>query len=61
MWDDFNDFELIQLAGEYGLQDYAVISGRLTLVNREEVECMLEEYEYNEAFPVDFNEELEYN
>jgi hypothetical protein len=62
MWDDFSDFELIQLAGDYGLQDYAVIGGRLTLTNREELTCMIEEYEYCKAFPdVDFNEELEYN
>jgi len=61
MWDDFTDFELIELAGTYGLQDYAVVSDRLTLVNREELECMIEELEYNQAFPVDFNEEMEYN
>ena len=61
MWDDFSDFELATLAGSYGLQDYIVFNERLQLSNREEVECMITEYEYNLAFPqevVDFNSEV---
>jgi hypothetical protein len=61
MWNDFSDFELATLAGSYGLQDYIVFTESLQLANREEVETMIEEYEYSLAFPVDFNSELEYN
>ena len=61
MWDDFSDFELATLAGSYGLQDYLVFNDKLQLANREEVETVLEEYEYSIAFPVDFNSEEVYN
>lgn len=63
MWTDFNDFELATLAGRYNLQDYLVFNDKLQLSNREEVECMIAEYEYHLAFgdPVDFNSEVEYN
>ena len=61
MWNDFSDFELATLAGSYNLQDYIVFNDRLQLANREEVETMIEEYEYNLAFPVDFNSEEVYN
>ena len=61
MWNDFTDFQLAELAGNYGLQDYLVFTDRLTLANREEVETVIEEYEYNIAFSVDFYSESEYN
>lgn len=61
MWNDFSDFELATLAGSYNLQDYLVFNERLQLTNREEVETVIEEYEYSLAFPVDFNSELAYN
>jgi hypothetical protein len=61
MWTDFNDFALAELAFAYGLHDYVKFGGNLRLQNREEVETMIEEYEYNMAFPVDFNSEVEYN
>lgn len=61
MWNDFSDFELATLAGSYGLQDYLVFNDKLQLANREEVETVLEEYEYSVAFPVDFNSEEVYN
>jgi hypothetical protein len=50
MWDDFSDFELAQLAGEYGLEDNLVFNGSLQLSNREEVESLLTEYEMGKAF-----------
>lgn len=61
MWNDFSDYELATLAGSYGLQDYIVFNENLQLANREELECVLTEYEYNLAFPqeiVDFNSEV---
>lgn len=61
MWNEFSDFELATLAGSYGLQDYVVFNDKLQLANREEVETILEEYEYSLAFPVDFNSEEVYN
>lgn len=61
MWNDFSDFELATLAGSYGLQDYLIFNDKLQLANREEVETVLEEYEYSVAFPVDFNSEEVYN
>lgn len=60
MWNDFNDFELVHLANQYGLQHYVRFNDRLQLANRDEVECMITEYEYNLAFPLDINSEVEY-
>jgi hypothetical protein len=50
MWSEFSDFELAQLAGNYGLEDLLVFSGDLSLANRDEVEKFLTEYEMAEAF-----------
>jgi len=50
MWEDFSDFELVELAGNYGLEDYIDFNADLTLANREEIETLLEEVEYNMAF-----------
>jgi len=65
MWNDFSDFELAQLAGTYGLQDYVDFNDQLRLSNREHLEAILTEYEYALAWGVpegiDFNSEVAYN
>lgn len=50
MWSEYSDFELAQLAGNYGLEDSLIFSDRLTLVNREEIESLLTAVEYDMAF-----------
>lgn len=50
MWDDFSDYELAQVAGNYGMQEFLVFSYDLTLANRSEIERMLTEVEYDAAF-----------
>ena len=50
MWNEFNDFELAQLAGQYGLEDSLVFSGELSLANRAEVESLLTLAEHDMAF-----------
>lgn len=50
MWDEFNDFELATLAGQYGLEDSIIFSGDLTLANRSELEEMLTVAEHDMAF-----------
>jgi hypothetical protein len=50
MWNEFNDFELAQLAGQYGLEDSLVFSGDLSLANRAEVESLLTLAEHDMAF-----------
>lgn len=49
MWDTFTDFELVTLAGKYGL-DVCEFSDNLILVNRAQVEQFLTEYEMTMAF-----------
>ena len=61
MWDDFSDFELATLAGQYGLEDSLVFNDKLELANRAEIESLLIEAEHDFAFPVDFNSEVAYN
>lgn len=61
MWDDFSDYELATLAGQYGLEDSIVFTDRLQLANRNEIEVLLTKAEHDLAFPVDFNSELVYN
>lgn len=46
MWSDFSDFELAELAGHYGLQDNLDFNYDLSLANREEIEKLLTEYEW---------------
>lgn len=61
MWNDFSDFELAELAGKYGLEDSLVFAGDLSLVNRDEIEKLLTEVEWDFAFSqksLDFNYEL---
>jgi len=50
MWNDFSDFELAELAGNYGLEDELVFNGNLTLANREFIETRLTEVELEMAF-----------
>jgi hypothetical protein len=61
MWNDFNDFELAQLAGEYGFEDSLMFTQNMTLANRTEIETLLTAYEFDNAFMVDNNSEVEYN
>jgi hypothetical protein len=49
MWNTFTDFELVTLAGKYGL-DVCEFSDNLILINRAQVEKFLTEYEMCEAF-----------
>ena len=46
MWNDFSDFELAELAGRYGLEDNLVFDYELNLANREEIENLLTETEW---------------
>ena len=50
MWNDFNDFELAELAGKYGLEDSLVFAGDLSLANRSEIESLLTVAEHDMAF-----------
>lgn len=50
MWSDFSDFELAQLAGQYGLEDSLNFNDRLELSNRDEVETLLTNFELDNAF-----------
>jgi hypothetical protein len=63
MWEDFSDFELAELAGNYGIEEELVFSGDLSLANRSEIESRLTAIEYDMAFQeeVAFNSEVAYN
>ena len=62
MWNDFSDFELAELAGNYGLEDSLVFCPDLTLANREEIEDLLTVTEMELAFQVvDNKSEVAYN
>ena len=64
MWNDYSDFEIAQLAGDYGIEDELVFNDRLELVNRDVIEDHLTQIEYDIAFPqdsLDFNDEVAYN
>ena len=66
MWADYTDFELAQLAGEYGIADECLFNERLELSNREHVEDCITQLEFETAFPdeqesLDFHEEVRYN
>jgi hypothetical protein len=50
MWNDFSDWELAELAGNYGLEDSLVFAGDLSLANRAEIETLLTEVELEMAF-----------
>ncbi len=47
MWDEFSDFELAELAGRYGLEDNLVFDYELGLANRDEIEKLLTEFEWD--------------
>ena len=64
MWNDYSDFEIAQLAGDYGIEDELVFNDRLELVNRDVIEDHLTQIEYDIDFPqdsLDFNDEVAYN
>lgn len=64
MWNDYSDFELAQLAGDYGIADELEFNDKLELVNRVVIEDHLTQIEYEIAFPqdsLDFYEEVAYN
>ena len=46
MWSDFSDYELAELAGRYGLEDNLVFDYELSLANRDEIEKLLTEFEW---------------
>jgi uncharacterized protein YlaN (UPF0358 family) len=50
MWADFTDFELVVLAGKYGVSDEVVFSDDLRLVNRKEIENLLTLVEFEFAY-----------
>ncbi len=61
MWNDFNDFELAEIAAQYGFQDQLEFNGDLRLANRVAIEDLLTAYEFETAFSVDNNSEVAYN
>lgn len=62
MWNDFSDYELATLAGQYGLEDELVFTPDLTLANRERIEQLLTDVEFSMAFSVlDEKQEIAYN
>ena len=61
MWNDFNDFELATIAAGYGFQDLLEFNQDLALQNRNEIESVLTKYEFETAFSLDNNPEVEYN
>jgi hypothetical protein len=61
MWNDFNDFELAEIAAQYGLQDHLEFNGDLRLMNRKTIEDLVTAYEFDHAYMVDNNSEVVYN
>jgi len=67
MWNDFSDFELAELAFNYGLQVYVnfdITPTGFKLSKREELECIIAEHEYALAYDekqevLDFYSEVE--
>jgi hypothetical protein len=59
MWKDFTDFEIAELAGRYGFADNLVFAYDMSLANRQEIEDILTEYEFSQAFEsLDFKPEV---
>ena len=50
MWNDFTDFELAELAGQYGLEESLVFDCDMGLANRTEIEELLTAVELDMAF-----------
>ena len=64
MWADYSDFEIAQLAGDYGIADELEFNERLELMNRDVIEDHITQIEYEVAFPqdsLDFYQEVAYN
>lgn len=62
MWKDFNDFELAEIAAQYHFQDELEFNSDLKLINRDRIEQLLTDYEFNMAFySVDRKSEVVYN
>lgn len=61
MWNDFNDFELAEIAAGYGFQDLLEFNQDLALQNRNELESVLTKFEFETAFSLDNNSVVEYN
>jgi len=50
MWLGFTDFELAELAAQYGLQDELEFNNELRLSNRERIESLVANVELEMAF-----------
>jgi hypothetical protein len=50
MWDDFTDFQLVELCYNYGIEMECQFNFRMELVNRAHVEQTLTEFELEMAF-----------
>jgi hypothetical protein len=61
MWADFSDFELATLAHQYGIEDSLIWCGDFSLYNRNEIESLLTQIEYDDAFLLDNKSEPAYN
>ena len=49
MWADFNDYELAKLCHTYGMEHELVWSNDLTLANRDFIETLLTDFEFDLA------------
>ena len=49
MWDEFTDVELYTLCFEYGIESECILLGE-RLINRPEVERVLQEFEHDLAY-----------
>jgi hypothetical protein len=62
MWEDFNDFELAEIAAQYHFQDELEFTSDFKLLNRPRIEQLLTDYEFSMAFySVDQKSEVVYN
>lgn len=50
MWNEFSDFEIAELAYQYGFGDEIEFNSDLRLFNRKQLETMLTLREHNMAF-----------
>lgn len=50
MWKDFTDWELAEIAAQYHLQDELEFNSDLALMNREHIETLLTQTEFEMAF-----------
>lgn len=62
MWNDFSDYELCEIAAQYGLQDELEFNSDLCLTNRERIEQLVSDFEFCMAFSdIDANPKIVYN